>query len=438
MRLLCTGDLHLGRRSSRIPASSTTRSNAALSAADAWSRIVELAIQQSVDGVLLSGDVVDEENRFFEAIGPLERGLRALQAAQIPVVAVAGNHDYDVLPALQRTLPDGALRLLGSHGEWERTTIVSRTGERVHVDGWSFTARHEHSDPLALYTPAAADGTPVIGLLHGDLDAPASAYAPITRDGLRAHAVHCWVLGHVHSGGRRERDGEAPVLYPGSPQPLDPGEPGVHGVYLVTVAPNHAVRTVLHPIATVQYDTVTIDLSDCTRLDEARSAAAEAVRDALSTMHEQNPQLCHAAFRLHLAGRSPLHGQLDALAAELLALQDVGDLTGDAFAGRCSVNVTHVALHTAAAYDLAGLANRRDAVGMLARLLIAVHEQRTDAIDPGLWRTVQSVVPEVRGARAFRGTPAADGITDTALQAMIATQATRLLDALLAQQEASA
>jgi hypothetical protein len=48
-----------------------------------WQAIVERAIQEQVDLITLSGDIVDHDNRFFEATGPLEAGLTKLAAAGI-------------------------------------------------------------------------------------------------------------------------------------------------------------------------------------------------------------------------------------------------------------------------------------------------------------------------------------------------------------------
>ena len=150
MRVLCAGDLHIGRRPSRLPTHVDARP---LSCADAWTRIVDHALDARADLVALGGDLVDRANRYFEALGPLERGVRRLADAGIVTVAVAGNHDHDVLPQLARalapTLPAGAFRLLGAGGTWERTTI-ERDGARLHVDGWSFPAEHVDDDPMVI------------------------------------------------------------------------------------------------------------------------------------------------------------------------------------------------------------------------------------------------------------------------------------------------
>src|SRR5690554_238804 len=88
VRVLCAGDLHIGRRSSKLPES---YSSADHGCAGAWDAIVDAALAKKVDVVALSGDLVDRANRYFEAIGPLERGLRQLAEQGIDTYAVAGN-----------------------------------------------------------------------------------------------------------------------------------------------------------------------------------------------------------------------------------------------------------------------------------------------------------------------------------------------------------
>src|SRR5688572_5171381 len=104
LRILCTGDLHVGRRPSRLAEHIDARR---CSCASVWNDIVEYALRERIDLLLVSGDWVDRENRFYEAFGPIERGLRVLDGAGIDTVAVAGNHDFDVLPRLADQLGKG-------------------------------------------------------------------------------------------------------------------------------------------------------------------------------------------------------------------------------------------------------------------------------------------------------------------------------------------
>jgi DNA repair protein SbcD/Mre11 len=431
MRLLCSGDLHLGRRSSRVPASL-----AAPSAADVWQRVVRAAEQHAVDAVLLSGDLVDQDNRYFEAIGPLERGLATLHAAGIPVIAVTGNHDHDVLPALHRTLPAGHLTLLGVGGRWEHTTLTSSRGERLHVLGWSFPDSTVRQSPLDAPPPPMPADAPIIGVVHGDLDAPGSVYAPLARSAFARWPAAAWLLGHVHVP--RWHDGAIPLLYPGSPQPLDPGETGVHGAWLVEMAPGAAPRAQLLPLASVLYDTVPVPLETCHDLADARDAAVHALRRQVRMARRENEHLAHVAARVRFVGRTALHGTLAPLIEQLRSVDALtaDDETPIAERGAITSSVTHVHDETQAPRDLASLAGGRDAIGVLAQLLLHIEQGHADAIDPALWRAARAVPTTVERAKAFAGLRDEHGVPDAMLRARLARQADRLLDALLRQREA--
>ena len=84
---------------------------------------------------MLTGDVVDAENKMYEAYGALERGLRRLLEAKVEVVAVAGNHDHDAFPRLVRTVEDDRLHLLGAGVQWD---VVKRRVSRCGLSDGRF------------------------------------------------------------------------------------------------------------------------------------------------------------------------------------------------------------------------------------------------------------------------------------------------------------
>lgn len=357
MKILCTGDLHIGRRSSRLPSHLDGRAH---SAAAGWERIVDLALAEGVDIVVLSGDLVDRENRFYEAVGPLESGLRRLAGAGITTVAVAGNHDFDVLPRLADTFDPASFRLLGRGGVWERATI--RRGESVlHLDGWSFPAQYVRESPVAAYGLPVPDDGSVLGLLHADLEQPASSYAPVAFPELRARAVDFWLLGHIHTPYLHQGDGLAPVLYPGSPQALDPGESGAHGVWLLEFAAGRSFDARLVPLSTVRYDEVVVDLTDASDLGEVDARVIDGVRAHAASI-EGGAALRCVSCRLRVVGRTPVHR---GLAAHLEGLATDLELQ----AGGATAVVERVEVATRPAYDLAELARGRDPVALLAGLL---------------------------------------------------------------------
>jgi DNA repair exonuclease SbcCD nuclease subunit len=427
MKILCSGDLHLGRRSSRLPDGVDGRVH---SATAAWSALVELAIDERVDLVALSGDVVDRENRYFEAFGPLERGVRRLAAAGIAVVAVAGNHDFDVLPKLAPSLGK-SFRLLGAGGRWEGLTIPRDGRPALHLVGWSFPAERVPVSPLAGgLPPLPGDGAPVLGLLHADLDQPGSPYAPVASGELRAAPVWFWLLGHVHAPRLHEEPGAAPLLYPGSPQALDPGETGVHGAWLLELAQDRPPVARHLPLSTVRYDSVEVDVTGVAEWDELDRRVAEGVRAHVQRVAEAGcGPLRHLSARVRVTGRTPLHRFVEARLRERLPELDPEH-------GAVRGHVERVEAATRPAVELDELARGGDAPGVLARFVLALEGDRLDAGQERLLNDLAARSAEVRRARPYQ--PLADGqLAPEALRGLARRQALLLIDALLAQKEAA-
>ncbi|MCY2925272.1 MAG: DNA repair exonuclease [Planctomycetota bacterium] len=272
IRILCTGDVHIGRQPRGLPAGLDGH---ALGPAAAWEAFVRTAIETGVDAAALTGDVIDEANRFFEAYSVLQAGLARLVEAGIAVFAVAGNHDADVLARLADQMPQ--VRLLGRGGQWEEAFLQGPDGSPVaRLLGWSFPGRSVAASPLAGKLLGARP-LPTIGLLHGDVDAAGSAYGPVTLAELRAQPVDAWLLGHIHKPAVLA-DAAPLILYPGSPQGLDPGEPGPHGPWLITLEPGRAPRAEMLPLAALRWEGIEVPLDGVSAEGEFGPAVVAALR----------------------------------------------------------------------------------------------------------------------------------------------------------------
>jgi exonuclease SbcD len=435
VRVLCAADLHLGRRPAGLPGGEGAR----VESASAWSALVDRARAEAVDLVVLAGDVVDRLNRSFEAYGPLQRGIRALDSAGIPVVAVAGNHDHDVLHDVAGEVTDGGLRVLGRGGAWERWTLRDDAGRPVlHVDGWSFPDGHWRDDPAAAYDPSAlassasagpgesgAPGSdvPVLGLLHCDLDQPGSPYAPVTTAGLRSLPVTAWVLGHVHAPRLRSSPGAAPILYPGSLQALGAGEPGPHGAWILELGGGGTTAFRRVPLSATRYETVDVDLEGIDDVPALNAAVRRSLQRHLDRLGEESTgPLRVVVCRVHLTGRTALHGRVERALEGLDAL-DLADP-----AGLRLVVDPRVVVDTAPALDLESLARGTDAPAMLARLLLG-------GADAELRRRASRAAAAVtaRSHYAGAGLPELDADPDSERVAdALRRQAGRLLDAVMA------
>lgn len=250
MKILFSGDLHLGRCSSRLPQGADRRD---FSCSSTWDEIVNLAINRDAGLVLLSGDIVDENDKFFDAIGPLERGLQKLVEHEIRTLAVAGNHDFDVLSRLAYALDPAKFLLLGQDGRWQRETITENGQPLLYVDGWSFPNQYVKDTPILDYSFEPDAGIPTLVLVHGELDKPDSFYAPLSLLQMRQFDVTGWLIGHIHTPHYEEAPSQPFVLNPGSPQAMDPGETGRHGPWIIELGEDGTVSCDQVPLSSARF-----------------------------------------------------------------------------------------------------------------------------------------------------------------------------------------
>ena len=378
LRILLLGDLHLGRRPSRL---GPALQDAGLDAgrflpARALEDAAALALQEEVDAVLFAGDVVDTNEDLY---GPdswpvLQRQVERLTAAGIAVAGVAGNHDDLALPRLAERVP--GFRLLGRGGRWERWRIEGRDGAAAEVFGWSFPGRHHDRSPLEEALPERDPAVAALGLLHADL-VPAgtrSRYAPVQRAELEAAGLDAWFLGHIHQPG--ELSGPQPLGYLGNVLPLDPGETGARGSWLVEVQGPGQMRAELRPQARLRYETAEARL-------EGEAAAGTSADELHAFLQDEARRVldgCAPAPEL-LVLRLRLVGEAASPRAVQEALAELGESASLLFAeGESLVLVDRVIPDLRPRLDLEALAGggAADLAGLLARRLLALERGEED------------------------------------------------------------
>lgn len=429
LELLCTGDLHLGRHPNRIP---DDLDGPELSPKAVWLSTVQKAIDQAVDAVVIAGDVVDRENRYFEAYGAFEDGIARLDQAEIPVVVVAGNHDFDALPDMVDALDSDALQFLGRGGQWDRWTL-ERDGEPVaHFDGWSFSAEHVYDSPLEEYELPATDDAPQIGVLHADLDSRGSRYAPVLSSELRDTSADAWLLGHIHSPGI-QIDARPLALYSGSPQPLDPGEQRVHGPWSITIPENGDVRAEQIPLASVRYDRLSVDVSRVADPREATAVISEQIEEHVRSELDTG-SLELGLVRVHLTGRTDAHSGL--VDEQRSMERDLGFREGSV-----SVRIESVEVDTRPEIDLEGLAEGDNAAAYLADLLLEIEDGEPRETYGGVVDDSVAAIRQAHSANAYnplRREAELDDPNDADAIEHLEQQARVLLDTLLGQKEGNA
>ncbi len=355
-QILCTGDVHLGRRPSRVPVEDDE-----LSVRHVWNRFVEAALDREIDVVALTGDIVDSENQMYEAFGALERGVQRLLDGGIEIVAVAGNHDHSAFPRLVRAIDADGFHLLGQGGTWEAAQVNARDGDLpVRFVGWSFPQATVLSSPLDDLEIGETD-KPTIGLLHCEAGSDEGPYAPVRRDALGRAPVDAWLLGHIHAPNDHREAGQL-QLYPGSLQPLDPGEPGTHGPWLIEVSAHDATADQL-PLASLRYEETAVEVSECETRDDVEETVLRILRDRASELGERFPDLRHVAHRLRFEGRTQLHREVEETLRDM-----VGSIRREV--DQITATIEGFTLQTRPDYDLDELARADDPPGVLAQLLL--------------------------------------------------------------------
>lgn len=428
IKILATADLHLGRTSSSVPERSEVTSTKYT-----WLRMINWAIANNIDIVILCGDIIDRDNRFFEAIGPLQSGFDLLKKAGITVYLVSGNHDFDVLSQIVNTSKNDHVHLLGNNGTWEMITFSKET-RTIQFVGWSFPNQYVAEDPLLTFTGINLDPNHVtIGLLHGDLDNAESKYAPLQISNLLRSDVSVWILGHIHKPAEIKNLNPS-IWYPGSPQAMSSKEQGIHGPLLVTIDHNDIS---IHPVpmSPVRYERLTIDFTDIETEAELRERLISGIVQDAAAKNEELSEVTYLVYDISMLGKCAKIKD-----AELWAGLIVKDYSQQTESGTIILVRSISSSLQPFVRNLEELSIQESPAGVLARSIIALEkDQTTSFLDELLiqWKHKQHILSTTAVYQPLYVPGKDGGNTDAEAKEYILAECNRLLGELIAQQKQS-
>lgn len=259
--------------------------------------IIDLALSEQVDAVLIAGDLYDGHQTSMKTARFLVAELARLDQAGIRVFIIRGNHDAESQITRELTFPP-AVHVFGARAGME---VLEKDHQRIAIHGLSFRDRHAPESLLPKYRAPEADALN-IGLMHTSLNGTSGhdPYAPCALADLQAHGFDYWALGHIHK--RAVHDGPVQVVMPGIPQGRDIGEPGAGSVTLVTCREDGIV---LEPrvVALAGFQAVAVDVTGLADWHDLRDAIARALEDARLPVP-------HLVARLTLTGATSLAPRL--------------------------------------------------------------------------------------------------------------------------------
>jgi len=232
----------------------------------AFRKMVDYAINNSVEAIIIAGDMFDKKKPSATAVNYVLDVIR--NTPSITFYYLMGNHDSNVLASDEVVAPDN-LRMFGS--EWTYYNIAdASSGCGITICGCEFTKEN-----------AGMIGAPLLDLnnmniavLHGD----AGENSEINLRILKGKGIDYLALGHIHSYRYERLDQRGALCYPGCLESRGFDECGTHGFVVLDVdCDNRRISAELieQPIRTMYR--VGLDISECNNPSDIFEKAREQV-----------------------------------------------------------------------------------------------------------------------------------------------------------------
>ena len=384
----------------------------------AFEQLIELAIDEKVDFLIIAGDLYDGTWRDYKTGLFFAEQMGMLNQAGIPVFLEYGNHDAESQITRPLVLPDN-VKVFSAR----RPVTLQIETLNVALHGQSFRQR-DVTDNLVPAYPSPLQGMFNIGVLHTGLGGRGghANYAPCTLQDLIAKGYDYWALGHVH---QREILHERPhIVFSGNLQGRHVQETGPKGACLVTAEGGDVIDVATMPVDVVRWAVLPVEVTGV----ETVGGVIDSIRQEVETAatHSEGRLL---ACRIQLQGRIEIHHRLVVDSEDLLSHARSAALgLGEEVAW-----IEGLIVDTTPLSDAASLAEREDAIGDLLQMLAGAGD------DAGLLQSIEGDVGELvqRLPQDVR-----DEIEDTVLQtavecdyAGLIEQVTPYLAALLAAED---
>ncbi|MDP5274575.1 metallophosphoesterase family protein [Chengkuizengella axinellae] len=301
-RFIHAADLHLDspfRGYMSIPSAEIT-SCIKESTFTAFRSLVDLAIREEVQFVVLSGDIYDLSDRSLRAQIRFQREMLRLGQYNIQVFIIHGNHDPEDGNRADLKWP-AHVHFFSSKQADMIPVYDSNGNELAHIYGISYPTKSVKNSLIPKFKIIDSNQYN-IALLHTNLDSNPSHdnYAPSRKEDMLKLNVNYWALGHIHT---RQIVHEYPhIVYPGNIQGRSIRELGERGCYLVEVDETKSTQLTFYALDAVRWFHKRINISHLINEQELKDAIELGLKEIEEEMGDRA-----SVVRFTFEGRGPLH-----------------------------------------------------------------------------------------------------------------------------------
>lgn len=265
----------------------------------AFDSLVQTAIEQKVNFVVIAGDLYDGDWRDFQTGLYFNRKAAQLADENIKIYMIAGNHDAANKMTRSLRFPPNVTMLATDKAQ---TVFVPELDVAIHGQGFASAAV---TDDISLSYPHADRAAFNIGLLHTCASGRDGheRYAPCTVEGLKLKGYDYWALGHIHL---RETLCEEPhIAFSGNIQGRHIRETGPKGCLIVEVQNDRSVVTSFEPLDVLRWNRLIINLEDIGDESELLTALESEFHRLVTESSEKS-----LAVRIELKNATSIHRDL--------------------------------------------------------------------------------------------------------------------------------
>jgi DNA repair protein SbcD/Mre11 len=264
-----------------------------------FTRLIDIAIKEEVDFVIIAGDLYDSGQRSLKAQSYLKKCFTKLESHNIEVYISHGNHDPLDGQWIALDWPNNVHFFQGNSIQ---TFCYEREGKRVAcLHGFSYETAAV-TDNRTIHFPEKRDELYHIGILHGQADGYSghSRYAPFLLSELLKKGYDYWALGHIHK--KIDLNDEPPVRYSGNIQGRHSAETGEKGGYIVTLNGNQTSSR-FYSTSDIEWHEAVIGCDEAESLQEVITLCEK-------TKDTYRHQTKGVFLSIKLTGHTPLYEEL--------------------------------------------------------------------------------------------------------------------------------